>query len=462
MTLPNAKYYWKFDEGSGRTAVDGIGGAIITMDRASWQASKHGTGVKFDPSGNDGVRVAQTTLTAGAPAPWTVGVWVMREGATESASLFSSNTSAIKLEQYANTRTIGVTKFGDNDYSIPVEAPVGKWVYLTFVGTASNTTVYVDGKLQGALPVSVDLGMSWIGSTKGYAEFAAMVIDDLEIFDSALTAAQVTELYNQRSASDENPTLRWGYAYGYNVNGELMDGTNVNRNVPVKMPYFNKVPLNAIVSGSNHSVALLEDGSVWGWGHNAWAQVGDGTQTSRYAPAEVFHLRRFGVKAIAAGEWHSLALLGDGTVMAWGRNDYRQLGTGHNAPDRHTIPVEVVGLQGVKAIAAGCYHSMALLEDGTVRTWGHNGQGQLGNGTNVDSFNPAMVSNLKGVKAIAAGGRLQQCGPARRRHQHRPQYAGEGDEHRERQGYLGQPYRRYRPALLHGAAERWHRVDLGV
>jgi alpha-tubulin suppressor-like RCC1 family protein len=93
--------------------------------------------------------------------------------------------------------------------------------------------------------------------------------------------------------------------------------------------------------------------------------------------------------------------------MAWGRNDFRQLGTGSNAPDRHPIPVEVVGLQGVKAIAAGCWHSMALLEDGTVWTWGHNGQGQLGNGTTVEIFNPVMVSNLKGVTAIAAG--IRHC-----------------------------------------------------
>ena len=98
-------------------------------------------------------------------------------------------------------------------------------------------------------------------------------------------------------------------------------------------------------------------GDVWAWGGNWNGELGDGTTTDRLSPVQVSGLTE--VTAIAGGRWgHSLALKSDGTVWAWGYNQYGQLGDGTTTS--RSIPVQVSGLTGVTAIAAGAHHIMAL------------------------------------------------------------------------------------------------------
>lgn len=107
------------------------------------------------------------------------------------------------------------------------------------------------------------------------------------------------------------------------------------------------------------------------------------------------------VKAVAAGDRHVLVLRNDGTVWAWGDNSYGQLGD--STAINRNIPVQVRGLSGVKAIACGTFHSYALREDGTLWAWGDNRNGQLGDGTKNDRRSPVSVENFVGIQAIAAG-----------------------------------------------------------
>jgi hypothetical protein len=83
--------------------------------------------------------------------------------------------------------------------------------------------------------------------------------------------------------------------------------------------------------------------------------------------------------AVAAGGYHSLALMSDGTVWAWGSNYYGQLG--HATTTQRTVPARMNGFGGAVAVAAGGYHSLAAKADGSVWTWGYNSCGQLGDGT---------------------------------------------------------------------------------
>ncbi|HYG78493.1 MAG TPA: Ig-like domain repeat protein, partial [Planctomycetota bacterium] len=136
------------------------------------------------------------------------------------------------------------------------------------------------------------------------------------------------------------------------------------------------------------------------WGNNQYGQLGDGTTALRPAPVDIFDARN--IKALATGNGHTLALLNDGTVMAWGDNSYGQLGIGSSASK--ATPVIVPNLAGVKAVAAGGYHSLALMNDGTLKAWGYNGYGALGDGTLATRSSPITVPGLSNVRAMAGGG----------------------------------------------------------
>jgi RHS repeat-associated protein len=106
--------------------------------------------------------------------------------------------------------------------------------------------------------------------------------------------------------------------------------------------------------------------------------------------------------AVEGGAGHSLAVKGDGSVRSWGSNWFGQLGDGTTIG--RTTPVMVSSLSGAIAVASGTWHSLALKDDGTARAWGYNYYGQLGDGTTVNSSVPVTVSNLSGGTAVAAGG----------------------------------------------------------
>ncbi|MFA6285846.1 MAG: chitobiase/beta-hexosaminidase C-terminal domain-containing protein [Opitutaceae bacterium] len=156
-----------------------------------------------------------------------------------------------------------------------------------------------------------------------------------------------------------------------------------------------------VSTGQDHTLALRRDGTVWAWGDNDYGQLGQGTSSGSLYPAKVVGLA--GMKAIAAGALHSLAVKSDGTVWGWGYNGNGQLGTG-TATTQELSPVQVVALSGVVAVAAGDDHSLALKSDGTVWAWGYNGSGELGDGSSAgQQLSPVQVAGLGGVVAITAG-----------------------------------------------------------
>ncbi|WP_253908854.1 RCC1 domain-containing protein [Corallococcus exiguus] len=187
------------------------------------------------------------------------------------------------------------------------------------------------------------------------------------------------------------------WAWGYNVYGQIGDGTTTNRSTPVQVAGLTSV--TALASGAYHTLALKQDGTVWAWGHNSYGQLGDGTTTDRIAPVQVAGLTS--VAALAGDGHHSLALKQDGTVWAWGYNLFGQLGDGTTTQRR--TPIQVPGLTGVAALAGGGYHTLALKQDGTVWAWGRNENGQLGDGTTTQRLTPVRVQALTGITALAAG-----------------------------------------------------------
>jgi len=196
-------------------------------------------------------------------------------------------------------------------------------------------------------------------------------------------------------------------AWGCNYDGQLGNGGNSASSTPVKVSGIGGViALDAGVSGDSlygggdHSIALLSNGTVMAWGDNSYGQLGNGTTSDSNIPVLVSGIAN--ATAVAAGSFHSAALLSDGTVLAWGRNSSGQLGDGTNT-DSHT-PVAVSGIDNAVAIVAGGNHTLALLADGTVKAWGEDYAGQLGDGFNNNSKNtPVSVSDLSNAVAVAAG-----------------------------------------------------------
>ncbi|MDR2018645.1 MAG: hypothetical protein LBQ00_07225 [Syntrophobacterales bacterium] len=209
------------------------------------------------------------------------------------------------------------------------------------------------------------------------------------------------------------------WAWGSNEYGQLgngLGGTANNRSAPVQVKDENNVgylsDVIALADGGDHSLALDRDGTVWAWGHNDYGQLGNNSidRLPHSTPVRVKGKDGVGylsgMKALVAAYDHSLVLASDGTVWAWGHNEYGELGDGHTA--NQPTPVQMLDssgqiFTGVIALAGGEEHTLALAGDGKVWAWGFNMFGELGNGISDFFSHPIPVQALSDVKTIAAG-----------------------------------------------------------
>lgn len=192
-------------------------------------------------------------------------------------------------------------------------------------------------------------------------------------------------------------------------NGNLQIGVPEQKQYPTPVEVTGlQARAIAIAGGSVHNCAVLENGAVQCWGFNNAGQLGNGQINGNYLPGEPvqgFSETRRAV-AVAAGEIHSCALTDSGDVYCWGDNEYGQLGAGNF--DKNVDfpnPVKVIGLGlPAKAIAAGNRYTCALLDDASVKCWGLNDHGQLGDGSVEAKAEPVSVIGLSGeVTAITTG-----------------------------------------------------------
>jgi len=191
------------------------------------------------------------------------------------------------------------------------------------------------------------------------------------------------------------------YAWGYNLFGQLGNGTTTNSNVPVAVSALAGKRVVAISAGGGFALALTGDGVVYAWGQNVLGQLGNGTYVGTVTtPAQVTGFSGRTVVAISCGASHTLALTADGAVYAWGYNYDGQLGIGTTTASNRPAEVTALSGQGVSALQAGTYHSLALTESGTVYAWGRNNEGQLGDGSQTNRLTPVAVGGLSGRSVI--------------------------------------------------------------
>lgn len=203
------------------------------------------------------------------------------------------------------------------------------------------------------------------------------------------------------------------WAWGANNLGQLGNGdpaaTPANSLTPVQVLNVGGSPYVAIAAGTAHVLALQADGTIWAWGSNEFGQLGQSTAdlVAHSTPAQIGIDQNWA--SIAPGGSHSLALKADGSLWSWGRNNVGQLGIGVTDADPHTNPVQVGAGRDWLALSAGNLHALAVKRNGSLWAWGYNFHGQLGDGFNTDLNAPVMLntlsdgSNITNVVTVAAG-----------------------------------------------------------
>ena len=194
------------------------------------------------------------------------------------------------------------------------------------------------------------------------------------------------------------------WAWGGNDYGQLGNGTVVSAAQPVQV--LDQV--TAVSAGDYHVAAIRADGTLWTWGDNLYGQLGDGTRDSVSAPHQVLADVRFAVM----GDYHAAAISTDGTLYTWGSNLDGQLGTGGlgDTMDEETgamlqlTPTAVSLPAAVSNVTVGAGHTAAILSDGTLWTWGRNDAVQLGlTEAGAQVWEPGQVVELVPVQAVSAG-----------------------------------------------------------
>lgn len=217
------------------------------------------------------------------------------------------------------------------------------------------------------------------------------------------TPLQVGTATNWRSvASCDYHTLAirtdgtlWGW--GDNGAGQLGLGHNTDQLVPVQV---GTAQWRSVAVGPAHTVGVRADGTLWAWGQNGSGQLGDGTTTSQTSPIQIGTDTTW--RSATAQEQQTLALRRNGTLWGWGDNFFGQLGLGVLANPKQLMPVQV-GTATWQSVSTCYHHTAAVRTDGTLWTWGQNNSGQLGDGTTYSSDVPHQIGTATTWRSATAG-----------------------------------------------------------
>lgn len=175
---------------------------------------------------------------------------------------------------------------------------------------------------------------------------------------------------------------------GYNESGRLGDGTTTDKKSPVKI----MDNVKAASAGFNHTAAIKTDSTLWAWGENGYGQLGDFSLWDRHlsssthiscTPAKIMD----NVQAVSLGTQYSMVIKTDNSLWAWGRNEYGQLGD--NSTGSEYAPIQIT--DDVDSISAGFNHAGLIKTDGSLWIYGGNRLGQLGDGTTNNTSTPITI-----------------------------------------------------------------------
>ncbi len=301
---------------------------------------------------------------------------------SSSAQASGGTVSAWGYNYYGETGVGHVTQTGCDCLESPVAVPGLAGVTQTAAGYDHTLYLLSDGTVRSAGDdASGQLGYP---STTPYENPTPAAIPGVS------GAIEVAAPGDNGYALLANGTVT---AWGDNESGQLGIGTTTGPEEcsgdpcvthPVLIPGLSNVV--AIAGGGETAFALLANGTLVGWGEDEYGQLGDGTGVQGGCECVDHPIAIPGVTnaiSITAGEAWAAALLADHSVMVWGESYYGELGNGSTEYNNNDCycrgPAKT--LTGVKAIDAGDYTGAAIMLDGSVKTWGYNYYGELGNGS---------------------------------------------------------------------------------
>ena len=207
------------------------------------------------------------------------------------------------------------------------------------------------------------------------------------------------------------------YSWGYNVLGSLGVGDNTNRSLPAVVDasgVLSGKTISSIHAGDHHTVVLDTAGNAYSWGANSNGQLGDNTTDARNAPVAVYTAGDLSGKTItqlSSGMYHTIALDSDGSVYTWGYNGDAEIGDGSGSANQVSpklINLGAITGKTITEVAAGWGYSLVLDDQGVAYSWGRNGDGQLGllnpsNATTPTAVDASGVLAGKTLTGLSAG-----------------------------------------------------------
>lgn len=240
-----------------------------------------------------------------------------------------------------------------------------------------------------------------VGSTEQFTAMGMFSDGSTQVLGMWATTTAIATGIEHTCALLSDGTVK---CWGGNNDGQLGNGTNVASRTPVEVGSISTA--TSIATGQRHTCTLLLGGIVKCWGNNSHGQLGNGTTISSPRPVIVGGIS--GATTIASGDYSTCAILSDKIIKCWGDNEVGQLGNGATVDS--PFPVTVNDISTATAITAGIGDTCALLTDSTIKCWGWNTFGQMGNGTtNYIQSTPVAVSGISDAVAITSAGSLNNC-----------------------------------------------------
>ena len=347
------------------------------------------------------------TASSGLPVTFTSLAPSVATVSGNTVTIVGAGTATIRASQAGDANYVAATDV-DRTFTVAQVTPIITWATPADIplGTAlSEAQLNATADVPGTFTYDPPAG-TMLNSGDGQMLQAVFMPADSTLHRQTSTTRRINVLFDLIGSV---------WAWGDGGSGQLGNGQTGNSTFPVAVTApaaWSGHTVVSVAADANCSLAVLDDGSVWAWG----SLLGNGQTGNSAVPVAVTAPAAWSghaVVSVAAGAYHSLVVLDDGSVWAWGLNGSGQLGNNSTAPSFVPVAVQAPTAwsgHSVVSVAAGDSHSLAVLEDGSVWAWGTGAFGQLGNGQTDDSTVPVPVAapaawNGYRVVTVAAGAR---------------------------------------------------------